>query len=58
MQLDDIRLLLAYSDWAMERLLLAAASVKTPLPTRLLENMAHLIEAQRAWRMMLTLGAL
>ena len=55
MRLDDFKLLLAYSDWATERLLDKAGELDS-VPPQVLETLAHICEAQRAWRMMLTRG--
>ncbi len=55
MRLADFKLLLAYSDWATERLLNKAGELESA-PPQLLETLAHICEAQTAWRMMLTGG--
>ena len=56
MRLDDIKLLFAYDNWATERLLAACARLDA-VPQELLAKLAHICEAQRAWRFMLTQGS-
>ena len=55
MRIEDFKLLFAYSDWATERLLDKAGELDNA-PPQLLETLAHICEAQTAWRMMLTRG--
>ncbi len=56
MRLADLILLFDYHDWATERLLATVARLEKAPPQELLNTMAHICEAQRAWRMMLTHG--
>ncbi|MCY4466057.1 MAG: DinB family protein [Chloroflexi bacterium] len=56
MQLAELILLFDYHDWATERLLAAAARLEEAPPQELLATLAHICEAQRAWRMLLTRG--
>lgn len=56
MRLAELILLFDYHDWATERLLAATARLETAPPQALLTTLAHICEAQRAWRMLLTHG--
>ena len=56
MRLAELKLLFDYHDWATERVLSAAARLETAPPQTLLATLAHLCEAQRAWRMLMTQG--
>ncbi|MCY4247839.1 MAG: hypothetical protein OXE95_09735 [Chloroflexi bacterium] len=56
MRLADLTLLFDYHDWATERLLAAAARLENAPPQELLATLAHICEAQRAWRMLMTRG--
>ena len=56
MNLPAVKLLYEYHDWATERVMAAAARLQDSPPQELLHTLAHICEAQRAWRMMLTRG--
>ena len=56
MRLAELSLLFDYHDWATERLLAAAARMEKTPPRELLATLAHICEAQRAWRMLLARG--
>lgn len=56
MRLAEIKLLFNYHDWATERLITTAGRMEKTPPRELLAKLAHICEAQRAWRMMLTRG--
>ena len=56
MRLDEIKLLFAYDKWATERVIAACARLDA-VPRELLAKLAHICEAQRAWRNMLARGS-